>query len=68
MVSDFFATLSYVGAAPKHALISYDAHSEIINGTSMVLTTHYFRGHVTWSATSVLSVLFTPHSGNAKIC
>lgn len=68
MVSDFLSWFTEIGSATKHAFISDDAHCKVINWASMILTSHYFRRHVTRRAWSVLCIILTPNSGNTKVC
>jgi hypothetical protein len=50
MVTDLLSVFTVVGAFSKHALVGNDAHSEIVNGHSMVLAAHDFGCHVAWGA------------------
>lgn len=34
----------------------------------MILSTHYFRCHISWSPTSVFRIFWIPYSGYSKIC
>ena len=44
MISDLFSSLAYVWAFTVHAFVTDNAHSEIVNSYSMILSAHHFRG------------------------
>lgn len=46
MVSYLLPVFTLIGAFTEHALIGNDTDSEIINGDTVILTTHYFWCHV----------------------
>lgn len=67
MVPDFLSVFPLEWPFSEHALVSDDAHCEVINRNAVVLSAHDFRGHVTRSATCVLRVLGVQNSGNSKV-
>ena len=68
MVSDFFSRLSYIRSSSKHAFVGHYSYCKIINRSSVILSTHYFWGHVAWCSRGVLSILWPPYSSNSEIC
>ena len=46
LVTYLLPALPYVGTPPIHALVSYDAHCEVVSCHSMVLPAHYFWSYV----------------------
>jgi hypothetical protein len=43
MISDLFSRLAYVRAFSVHAFVTDNAHSEIVNSDSMILSAHHLR-------------------------
>ena len=62
LVSDFFPALPQVRALAKHELIAHNAKCEVINRHSVVLSAHYFWGHVAGGPRGVMGVIWRPHS------
>jgi hypothetical protein len=68
IVSDLFSASSIVGSSPKHALVSNDAHSIIVDTDPMILFAHHLRCHVAGGSTRFIFVVLRPNPGYAKIC
>ncbi len=60
VVTYFLAVLAYVRPPAKHALISDDANSKIVDCDSVVLTAHNFGSHVAGCSTGVFGVFGVP--------
>ena len=67
MIPDFFTRFSDVWSSTVHALISHNSNGKIVDRSSMVLTAHNFRSHVTWCTGSVLGILRSPDSCYTEI-
>lgn len=67
MVPNFFSRFSDIWTAPKHAFVSHDSNGKIVYSSSVILSAHDFRGHVSWCARSVLGILRPPNSSNTEI-
>lgn len=68
VVSDLFARFSYVGTFSIHAFVGHNSHGKIVHGVRMILPAHHLRRHVARRSGRVLSVLFSPVSGDSEIC
>jgi len=67
VVTDFLAVLSDEGSLAKHTFISNYSHGEVIDSHTVVLTTHYFWGHVAWSSTGLAGVVGGEDASDAEI-
>ena len=67
VISDLLSWFSNVWSSAVHAFVSHNSNSEIVNWGGMILPTHNFRSHVTWSTRCVLSILWPPYSSNTEI-
>lgn len=68
MLSDLFSVLSLVGSFTEHALISDNAHGEIVNGHSVILSAHDLWRHIARSSWCIFWIFRLPQSCNSKIC
>ena len=53
LVTDIFASAPLVRSFAHHALISNDAHSEVVCSQAVILPAHHFGCHVARSSTSL---------------
>lgn len=67
MISNFFSWFSLIRSFSIHAFICHNSYSEIINCGGMVLSTHYFRCHISWSSGCILCIFWSPYSCYTKI-
>jgi hypothetical protein len=67
MVSDLLAVLSNVWALAEHALISDDAHGEVVYCNSVILAAHHLGSHVARSAGCVFLVIWVPDTGDTEV-
>jgi hypothetical protein len=81
IITDFFSRFSSIGALNNneirifkgvtyfaiHAFKSHDTYCEVVYGDRVVQTAHHLWSHVTWSARSISSIVFSPNASNSKI-
>ena len=68
IVPDLLSPPAIIRPPAKHALISYDAYSIVINAHTMILLAHHFWSHIPRGARSLVFVILGPYSCNAEIC
>lgn len=68
VLSDLLSTSSSVWAPAKHAFISDDTHSKVVDCHSVRLLAHYFGSHVSWSTGCILRVIWIPDPSNSQVC
>ena len=67
MIPDFFTRFSSIGSPTKHALVSHDSNSKVVDASCMVLAAHNFGSHITWCTGSILGILWPLNSCYAEI-
>ena len=67
MISYFFSWFTLIRTFTIHAFICHNSYCKIIYGSSMVLSTHYFWCHISWSSRCILSIFWSPNSSNSEI-
>ena len=60
VLANFLSIFTMIGPLAKHAFVRNDAHSEVVDCHSMVLTAHYFWCHIAWGAWGVSCVFWVP--------
>lgn len=50
VLANFLSIFTMIGPLAKHALVSDDPHSEVVDCHSMVLSAHDFWCHIAWGA------------------
>ena len=65
---DLFPILPVVRSSPQHELITDNSKCKIIHCERMVFPAHHLRSHVSGSATSIIGIVLSVLSGDAKIC
>lgn len=68
VISDFFAAAPIVGSSPKHAFVSNDSNSVVVNREGVILATHDLRSHVARCTRRILCVILPPDTCNTKVC
>ena len=68
MISNFFSRFSLIWTFTVHALICHNSYGEIIYRSGVVLSTHHFWCHISWSSWCILSIFWSPNSSNSEIC
>mgnify|MGYP006083951385 FL=1 len=68
MIPNFFSGFTLIWTFSVHALICHYSYGEIIHRSRMILSTHNFWCHISWSSRCVLSIFWSPYSSNTKIC
>lgn len=64
----FLPSFPIVRPLSEHELKSNNAKSEIVDCTAMILSAHYFWGHIARCATGVLTIFGSPNPCNTQIC
>lgn len=67
MVTDLFPAFADIWTPAKDALVGHDTDGKEIYGCSVVLPAHDFWGHIARCATRVLSIFFTPYTGDTEV-
>ena len=67
MIPYFFPRFTDVRPSSKHAFVCHYTHCEVVNGKSVILSTHNFRGHISRRSRSILCVRFSPISCYTKV-
>ena len=67
MISYFFSRFSLIRTFTVHAFICHNSNGKIIYRCCMILSTHYFWRHISWSSRCILGIFGSPYSCNTKI-
>ena len=66
-VSYFLSRSTRVRPFTHDAFVDNDSESKVVNSYPMVLSAENLRGHIPWSARSILRIFRSPHSCNSHI-
>ena len=67
MISNFFSGFTLIWTFTIHALICHNSYGKIIYRSCMILSTHHFWCHISWSSRGILSIFWSPYSCNSEI-